>query len=246
MPVQKWTETDISQLLKAIEVNKKNKRINWSLVAYQLPGRTPMQCKSQYTARLHYKSADKVNMVWSYDACLQLSAFCYIYNQDWQFISSSIYENKVTSEALKKQYSMVSLVVQQNMARHAQLLIESGTMYLDKKSMYLYLLIQGLVFRLRETSAKIAAQVTPNVQLAKVLLHPIYDHVPMLAQEIYAETADQTVFIPFYRFLEQLFRVDELMPVIENMIQTANPSVVLELCHQYDSNRASIHRIFLQ
>ncbi|CAL6066692.1 Myb-like_DNA-binding domain-containing protein [Hexamita inflata] len=249
MPIQKWTETDISQLLKAIEVSKKNKRVDWSLVAFQIPGRTSVQCKSQYTARLHYKSVDKVNMVWSYNACLQLSAYCYIYNQDWQFISTSIYENKVTSEALKKQYFHVSLTVQQNMARHAQLLIENGstqTRSLDKKSLYLYLLVQGLSFRLREMAVKIAAQISPDVQYTKVLLPKIYDHVPMLAQEIYTETADQTVFIPFYRFLEKLFRVEELIPIVENMIQNSNQFLVMDLCHEYDTNRTNIHKIFLQ
>ncbi|CAL6074176.1 Myb-like_DNA-binding domain-containing protein [Hexamita inflata] len=245
MPQYKWTEDDIQQLINAVQQSKNDKRINWSKVAEFLPGRTPVQCKSQYTARINYKPTEKVNMVWNYDACVLLSAYVHIYNSNWQFISEIGFKNQIKPDALKKQYTLVSQVIQKNMAKHAEHVLEAKNLHLDRKTFYLYALIQGLNFRLLENDAKILAKVSEQPP-PKVLLAPIYEHIPILSAEIYAETAEQTMYMPFYRKLEKEFRLQEVIEIVDKLIAKTDPKLIAKMGHEYDQNRANIHKMFLQ
>ncbi|CAL6074143.1 Myb-like_DNA-binding domain-containing protein [Hexamita inflata] len=241
MTQNKWTQVDCEQLLIAVSNSKINKRINWVKVASHLPGRTPVQCKSQYTAKLHYKSVDKVNMVWDYDANLLLNANVDIYGQNWKFLSESIYSNKVSPEAIRKQYVLVSERININCESYANVLVEHGINYIDEKSLTFYVFCLGLRYRLEENRLRLLMNYTEK----QVRLPLIYDKMPCSRDEIYAETADQLIYQPYYRKLESALQIHKVIAIIEKLLEQTNPLIIDFLCAQFDLKRKSVHKLFL-
>ncbi|CAL6066691.1 Myb-like_DNA-binding domain-containing protein [Hexamita inflata] len=233
MKQKKWTLADCETLLKAVEKCKNNNRIDWAVVTIFLPGRTPVQCKSQYTAKLHYKSMDKVNMKWDLDANLLLCANIEVFGQNWKLLSEELYFNKVTSQALKKQFILISQHIIKNCEQFVDYLISSQFICLDEKSFSFYMFCIGLRYRLQ----KELNQYTPMPR--------IYDIMPNYKSEMSAANSNQLIYQPFYQKLENTFKIHEVIPLIEKMIQLSPYATTIYLCQQFDKQRKTVHKLFL-
>ncbi|CAL6077839.1 Myb-like_DNA-binding domain-containing protein [Hexamita inflata] len=59
-----WTESEKNQILKLVQENTLNSRINWKNISEQLIGRSALQCKMQYRNVLN-QQAERVNFKWT-------------------------------------------------------------------------------------------------------------------------------------------------------------------------------------
>ncbi|CAL6066690.1 Myb-like_DNA-binding domain-containing protein [Hexamita inflata] len=233
MKQNRWSQDDCETLLKAVQKCKNNNRIDWKNVTKYFPGRTPVQCKSQYTAKLHYKSVDKVNMVWDYDANLLLNANVDIYGQNWKFLSESIYSNKVSPEAIRKQYVLISQHIFKKFERFAEFLIQSRITFLDEKTFSFYMICLGLQFKLQK-------ELDGQKQMPR-----IYDLTPLHKREIKAAKCDKPTYQIFYKKLESSLKIHEVISQLERVIELSPPAVVVYLCQQFDLKCQKIHKLFL-
>ncbi|CAL6093619.1 Myb-like_DNA-binding domain-containing protein [Hexamita inflata] len=238
-----WSQDDIDLLLKIIEQNRQQKRINWKNVAKQFPGRTLGQCKSYYTAKLMTNS-DKVNTYWDYDANLLLAAFADTYGTRWQFLSENCYQNKITADALRKQFNTVQKI-DKGMAEFTQSVLTVGINKLNQKAFTMYILYLSLDFRLRQTYIKMEQATKPKENISDAQLPKVFDAIPMLKRDIYAETADQLIFQPFYKKMEIRLQIHEYISIVEAVIAQTSPEDFKKISNELDAKRKEMHKFFL-
>ncbi|CAL6007260.1 Myb-like_DNA-binding domain-containing protein [Hexamita inflata] len=239
----KWTQEDMILLEQVIKQNTYDGRINWKKVVEAFPGRTVNQIKAQYKIKGNYQSS-KVNMVWDYDANLLLAAHIDTYGTRWQFLSEQIYNKKVTQEALRKQYSMIQKV-DLGMTSYIAKILQTQNVTLNMKSFTVYTLLLSLNFRICQTNTKLAQLSDPHGVFEEVKLHPIFDQIPTLRDQIINETADQLVFQTFYKKLEDQLQIHNVIAIIGDEIERASPKFVAQLCEQLDQNHRQQHKFLL-
>ncbi|CAL6071393.1 Myb-like_DNA-binding domain-containing protein [Hexamita inflata] len=235
----KWTQSDCQNLLIAVENCKSNKRVDWSKVATFFPGRTAVQCKSQYTARLHLNSNDeKINMVWDISLNLLLSANALKFNMDWKQISEQVFQNKVSVEALKKQYMMKTVKINQNLKLCAERIIRYQCQ-LDTYTFTVY--IFALVIRYWLDQYK-------NMNERKhegVELPHIFQLLPQTCLCLQTRLPNQIIFESYFKILQQLLRIDEVITIMSQLTLNAKKDQIFALCSEFDENRKNTHRQFL-
>ncbi|CAL5997829.1 Myb-like_DNA-binding domain-containing protein [Hexamita inflata] len=118
MPRQQhsWSLQEKQRLYFVVKKYKQNDRINWNLVAEQMPDRTPTQCRLQY--RNNNQNKQKVNNQWNTYMTRQLMCLTHVYGKKWNFLQKNYFPN-ITSEQLRlksfqqeqkhKQYSEITL-----------------------------------------------------------------------------------------------------------------------------------------
>ncbi|CAL6071395.1 Myb-like_DNA-binding domain-containing protein [Hexamita inflata] len=235
MKANRWTSSDCQNLLFAVESCKVNKRVDWNKVATYLPGRTPVQCKSQYTAKLHPKSEEHVNTVWDIDTNLLLSANAIIYNMDWRAISANIFKGNVSPDALRKQYMLNTVRINKNLKATAEYIIATRSPNLNLKNFTLY--IFALIGRFRIEHYRAADKST-------VKLPPIFDQLPTASNFLYSKAPEQKSFEPYYKIIETMLRTDEIIKIMAPVVEQ-DPQKTKQLCGEYDKNRANAHKLFM-
>ncbi|CAL6074178.1 Myb-like_DNA-binding domain-containing protein [Hexamita inflata] len=235
----KWTQSDCQNLLIAVKNCKQNKRVDWFRVAAFFPGRTVVQCKSQYTARLHLNSTDeKINMVWDISSNLLLSANALKFNMDWKQISEQVFQSKVSSEALKKQYMLKTVRINQNLQLYAQFIITKQCL-LDTNTFTVY--IFALIIRhWLEQYKNINERKHEDIELPH-----IFQFLPQTCLCLQTRQPNQIIFESYFKILQQLLRIDEVITTMRQLMQSAKQDQIYTLCSEFDKNRKNTHRLFL-
>ncbi|CAL5996379.1 Myb-like_DNA-binding domain-containing protein [Hexamita inflata] len=96
-----WTTMEIQHLTEITEYNRKfDKRIDWDLVASQIPSRTASQCKSYY-ANVLKKNLDipiRQNHQWNRTEILILWQLCVNFDKDFSFIQKNYIPNMTVKQ----------------------------------------------------------------------------------------------------------------------------------------------------
>ncbi|CAL5975514.1 Myb-like_DNA-binding domain-containing protein [Hexamita inflata] len=104
-----WTAQEIQHLTQLTEHNRKfDKKIDWNVVAAQMPSRTASQCKSYY-ANVLKKTLDvsiRQNHKWNRDEIIALWALCSNFNKDYQFIQKNYIPN-LSVKQIASQFSQI-------------------------------------------------------------------------------------------------------------------------------------------
>ncbi|CAL6076138.1 Myb-like_DNA-binding domain-containing protein [Hexamita inflata] len=91
-----WTKPEIDHLTQLTAHSRKfEKKIDWNIVAAQIPSRTASQCKSYY-ANVLKKTLDvpiRQNHKWNRDEIIALWVLCSNFNKDYSFIQKNYIPN---------------------------------------------------------------------------------------------------------------------------------------------------------
>ena len=80
-------------------------RTNWIEVAKLFPGRTPKQCKDQYTNRSGAK-LERKNIEWGIQQLKWVYQYVTLHRKRWGFIAEKYFNNELTGPAIAYQYSV--------------------------------------------------------------------------------------------------------------------------------------------
>ncbi|CAL6059196.1 Myb-like_DNA-binding domain-containing protein [Hexamita inflata] len=104
-----WTVPEIEQLTQLTEHSRKfDKKIDWNVVAAQIPSRTASQCKSYY-ANVLKKTLDvpiRQNHKWNRGEIIALWALCVNFDKDYAFIQKNYIPN-LSVKQISSQFSQI-------------------------------------------------------------------------------------------------------------------------------------------
>ncbi|CAL6074983.1 Myb-like_DNA-binding domain-containing protein [Hexamita inflata] len=104
-----WTAPEIERLIQLTEHSRKfDKKIDWGVVAAQIPSRTASQCKSYY-ANVLKKILDvpiRQNHKWNRAEIIALWALCANFDKDYTFIQKNYIPN-LSVKQISSQFSQI-------------------------------------------------------------------------------------------------------------------------------------------